>query len=184
MLPALAEVPDQRADHPLRRRPRAVRGADCLDDVLEDRRAPEHAACSRRRPGELEVGLDPSVEVRQVLVQTEHVPHRRKQRGALSIPERFAEYRDSSEAGAGGGRDHRARWRAPDGERRREGASVLVDDVRRQRGDAVRHDRPPEVDGLAAGSDKRKLERVGDARRGRSRSRRSFSALAHLVVRS
>ena len=51
----LAEVLDERADHAHGRRPRAVRRADRLHDVLEDRRAAEHPAGPARHPGELGV---------------------------------------------------------------------------------------------------------------------------------
>ncbi len=43
-------------------------------------------------------------------------------------------------------------------ERELDGARLLVDHVRRQVGDAVRVDRPPEVDRLSAGADELELD--------------------------
>ena len=69
----IPEVRHERVHHPHRRAPRAVRGADGLHHVLEDRRPLQHPARARRGPREVVVVRGLRVEVRQVVVEPEHV---------------------------------------------------------------------------------------------------------------
>ncbi len=159
VLGRLAEVGDQRADHPFCGRPGAVRRADRLDDVLEEGCAAHHPARSGRRPGEVRVVGQRGVEAGEVGVEPQQVGHRRQDGGGVAVGARAGE----GHVGPVGflARDpdhpHRAVAVAHGGG---EGAPLLVDPVRREGGDAVRENRAPEVDRLAA----RAAERDGTDR--------------------
>jgi hypothetical protein len=147
----LAEVLDDRAHHADGARPGGVRGADRLDDVLVDRLAPQQPARALGHPEKVGVLCCERVELRQVLVDSEDVPH--------AVEDGFGTL-----AGGTGQRSlpasslsHDHGLRAPTGNRhgRLERARLLVDSVRRQVGDSMGHDRSPEVDRLAAGARER-----------------------------
>jgi len=69
---AFAEMLDQRADHPNRSRPGAVRGADRLDDVFEDGRACEEPPGAAGGPRELVVVSDRAVKWAEIFVEPKH----------------------------------------------------------------------------------------------------------------
>src|SRR5919106_382798 len=145
----LAEVFDESGDHALGRRPCAVGRADRLDDVLEDRRAPDHATRSFGRPGEVRVVREERVEVGEVFVETENVGDGCKD--LLRLPRRGlrthggddgatpASLRNGDRVGTG----------ALHGHCELEQARLLVHARGWERGDAVGDDRPPEVDLLS-----------------------------------
>jgi hypothetical protein len=120
-----AEVPDERAHHPLGRRPRAVGRADRLDDILEDGRAADHPARPGRGPRELGIRRDADVEPGEVFVEAQHVPHDREQ----ALGRRVG--RDAQAAAAAGGDPQRLRA-PPVQERHRQRGAIRVDLHRRQ----------------------------------------------------
>jgi hypothetical protein len=146
-------VLDERGHHPLGRRPGAVRGADGLHDLLEHGRAAEQAASAGGRPREHRVGGRDGVERREVLVEAQEVARRRRDRVGV---DRLAGAHDCPVAAGGGDGelDGPPRDRGRHAERARDG----VDRHRREVGDAVRADRAPEVDRLAARAAQREVD--------------------------
>ena len=154
----VAEMLDERGRHLRRQRPRAVRRADRLHDVLEDGRAAQHPAGARRRPGEVAR------------------PRRRRRRtrerssSSRSMWRTVASRRSRSRTPAAPPSSSTAAWprfpartrtvRArppPHRQRRLQRPRLLVEALRRQRRDAVRRERAPEVDRLAAAADEAQL---------------------------
>ena len=149
-----AELTHDRAHHPHRRRPRAVRRADRLHKILEHGRAAEHPPRAERHPGERGLKRGGRVEHTQILVEAEHVADLglelrtcagwRSAAGHLE-PSRRGSLRNESN-------DPRPLAHAQDGLER---GSVGCDRVRKQVGDPVRQDRPGEINRLAAGATER-----------------------------
>jgi hypothetical protein len=123
-----------------------------LDDVLKDGRGAEHSTRAEGAPRQLTVLTHERVEAGEVLVETEHVRDRPRERVASTLAD-----------GAGDGLDPELApaLRQPNGARaaaqrqgRLERARLEVETIGRQLGDAMRHDRAREIDGLAAGATK------------------------------
>jgi DNA-binding CsgD family transcriptional regulator len=131
-----------------------------LDDVLEHRGRAQHASGALRAPREL-VLPDQLVEAGEVFVQSEHVRNDLRQ---LSIGTAF-----DPELSVVLGDAHRSRA-VRDRQRRLETSSREVDVVGRQLGDAVRDDRPREVDRLTAGAAEWKVSDPSQSIRVRQRS--------------
>lgn len=148
----LAEVLDERADHPLGRRPGAVRRADRLDDVLEHGRAPHHPAGARSDPGERGVAGGSRVERGQVLVEPEDVANLIED--ALVDPLAL----DDAVPRSPLPHAHGLRAAAVERDGDLEHLGALVDAGRRQEVEPVRDDCPPQVDRLAAGALQGELE--------------------------
>ena len=141
-----AELADQRADHPHRRRPRAVGRADRLDEVLEHRRAAQHPPGAGGHPGEVRVLGRAGVEGAEVVVEAQHVADHGGQladgapRRRLDPRRRGTAVRDAHDPRAPAGAGSTVSSAEPSAR----------DRVRRQVGDAVREQRAREVDRLAA----------------------------------
>ncbi len=169
---------DERRRHPHRRRPGAVGRADRLDHFLEHRRAAQHPARSLRGPGELRILRRHCVEAGQVLVQVQD-----SSQDAVQPLLRLASEPGSKNLDACRplpfAHDDGARLHAGDGKRRRERPFLLVHAHRRQVGDAVRHQRPPEVDRLSG----RACERDGQLRGRIGHEMQIFLETERLVLR-
>jgi hypothetical protein len=152
---------DQRSHHAHRRSPRAVRGRDRLDDVFEDGLASQQAARAYARPREVGVLLHERVEIREILVEAENVTDPVQQHVRQLRLRGRAEHGDRRPARRALRDAHRPGLSGRDAQSRLEGASVLVDPVRRKVSDAVGGDRPPEIHRLAARADEGKLSLPG-----------------------
>ncbi len=133
---------------------RAVR----LDDVLENRRSAEHAACAGCAPRKVSVLSHERVEARHVLVEPQDVHDRLRERGARLRTDGSSNRLDMQLFAAG--RDAQSASAARGGQRRLECPCGELDAIRWQLCDSVRHDRAREVDWLAASTAKRELSKA------------------------
>ena len=121
------------------------------------RRAPPRRGRDRPRPGR--------VEVRQVLVEAQDVADDRLEPFGLARAGRRPKTSTAPFPVAPSRDPTRPRARPRDGQRRLERPALVVDAHGRQVDDAVRADRPPEVDRLAARADERELRSASHAPR-------------------
>ncbi|TML82512.1 MAG: aminotransferase class III-fold pyridoxal phosphate-dependent enzyme, partial [Actinobacteria bacterium] len=168
---ARTELLDECRHHPHRRRPGTVGRADRLDDVLENGWAPQHPPGAGRDPRELGILACSFVQAGQIGVEPEHVARSVCKHDAVARTDVHA--LDPGEAWPACADPDRARSASRQRNRRLEGTTVLVEPVRRQVRDAVRRQRPPEIDRLAAGAHELEL--------GRPRAFRHRESLAHRI---
>ena len=179
----LTEVLHERVHHPHRRAPRAVRGADGLHHVFEDRRPLEHPARASRGPREVVVVHSLRVEVRQVVVEPEHVVDASRDVLLHADARRRPDDLDQRVPRTPLADAHTPGSAAPGTQRDFERPRFLVESGRRELREPVGVHRPPQVDRLSAGAGERQLQLgrhvVGAWRR---RNARTLFLLPHVCI--
>ncbi|MGH2806490.1 MAG: hypothetical protein ACRDKT_04360 [Actinomycetota bacterium] len=145
-----AEMLDERRDHPLGRRPRAIRRADRLDDLFEDRGAPDHPPRTAAYPREVRIGPTAVVQRREILVQSQDVCDLRQDLVGRRLRRSAAQDLDPGVALPALADDDRSGLSPAEGERHLERPSGFVDEHRWEARDAVGDEGPPQIDRLTS----------------------------------